>query len=68
MNRWTGRINSVLQVELPYWQDQNQWNLKLGSQVQYSFDSNNAMRLSWDFEQQDHKEWNKVGLGYIRFF
>lgn len=68
MNRWTDRINSVLQVELPYWQDQNQWNLKLGSQVQYSFDSNNAMRLSWDFEQQDHKEWNKVGLGYIRFF
>lgn len=68
MNRWTDRINSVLQVELPYWQDQNQWNLKLGSQFQYSFDSNNAMRLNWDFEQQDHRDWNKVGLGYIRFF
>ena len=68
MNRWTDRINSVLQVELPYWQDQNQWNLKLGSQFQYSLNSNNAMRLSWDFELQDHKEWNKVGLGYIRFF
>ncbi|MGB5887774.1 MAG: DUF4105 domain-containing protein [Acinetobacter venetianus] len=68
MNRWTDRINSVLQVELPYWQDQNQWNLKLGSQFQYSLNSNNAMRLSWDFEQQDHRDWNKVGLGYIRFF
>ncbi len=68
MNRWTDHINSVVQVELPYWQDQSQWNLRVGTQVQYSLNSNHALRLSWDFEQQDQKDWSKLGLGYVRFF
>lgn len=64
----TDKINSVVQIELPYWEDQSQWNLRVGSQFQYSLNSNNALRLNWDFEQQDHKDWNKVGLGYVWFF
>ncbi len=68
MNRWTDQLNSVVQVELPYWQDQNQWNLRVGTQVQYSFNANNALRLIWDFEQQDQKDWSKLGLGYVWFF
>lgn len=68
MNIWTDKINSVVQIELPYWEDQSQWNLRVGSQFQYSLNSNNALRLNWDFEQQDHKDWNKVGLGYVWFF
>lgn len=68
MNVWSDNINSVVQVELPYWQDLSQWNLRVGTQLQYSLNANHAMRLNWDFEQQDHKDWNKVGLAYIRFF
>ena len=68
MNILTDKINSVVQIELPYWEDQSQWNLRVGSQLQYSLNSNNALRLNWDFEQQDHKDWNKVGLGYVWFF
>lgn len=68
MNVWSDNINSVVQVELPYWQDLSQWNLRVGTQLQYSLNVNHAMRLNWDFEQQDHKDWNKVGLAYIRFF
>ena len=68
MNKWTDNINSVVQIELPYWEDESQWNLRVGSQLQYSLNSNNALRLNWDFEQQDHKDWSKVGLGYVWFF
>ncbi|MDM1019652.1 DUF4105 domain-containing protein [Acinetobacter sp. VNK23] len=68
MNQWSDQMNSVMQIELPYWQDQNQWNLRVGTQLQYSFNSNNALRLNWDFEQQDHKNWTKFGLGYAWFF
>ncbi|MEN8424224.1 DUF4105 domain-containing protein [Acinetobacter junii] len=68
MNIWTDTINSVVQIELPYWEDQSQWNLRVGSQFQYSLNSNNALRLNWNFEQQDHKDWSKVGLGYVWFF
>lgn len=68
MNKWTDNINSVVQIELPYWEDQSQWNLRVGSQLQYSLNSNNALRVSWDFEQQDRKDWSKVGLGYVWFF
>ncbi|APU49263.1 DUF4105 domain-containing protein [Acinetobacter junii] len=68
MNIWTDTINSVVQIELPYWEDQSQWNLRVGSQLQYSLNSNNALRLNWNFEQQDHKDWSKVGLGYVWFF
>ncbi|WP_333663601.1 Lnb N-terminal periplasmic domain-containing protein [Acinetobacter sp.] len=68
MNQWSDHMNSVVQIELPYWQDQNQWNLRVGTQLQYSFNSNNALRLNWDFEQQDHKNWTKFGLGYAWFF
>ena len=68
MNKWTDNINSVVQIELPYWADQSQWNLRVGSQLQYSLNSNNALRVSWDFEQQDRKDWSKVGLGYVWFF
>ncbi|WP_293737929.1 DUF4105 domain-containing protein [uncultured Acinetobacter sp.] len=68
MNVWSDNINSVVQVELPYWQDHNQWNLRVGTQLQYSVNTNHALRLNLDFEQQDHKDWNKVGLGYVLFF
>ncbi|MFI8008681.1 DUF4105 domain-containing protein [Acinetobacter sp. ABJ_C4_1] len=68
MNQWFEKFNSVVQVELPYWEDQNQWNLRLNTQWQYAINSNNAIRLNWDYEKQNHLDWMKSSLGYVWFF
>lgn len=63
MNQWFERFNSVVQIELPYWEDQNQWNLRVNTQWQYVINRNNAVRLNWDYEQQNHQDWMKSSLG-----
>ncbi|MEI2555826.1 DUF4105 domain-containing protein [Acinetobacter pittii] len=68
MNQWFERFNSVVQIELPYWQDQNQWNLRVNTQWQYVINRNNAVRLNWDYEQQNQQDWMKSSLGYVWFF
>ncbi|WP_446089923.1 Lnb N-terminal periplasmic domain-containing protein [Acinetobacter sp. 1124_18A] len=68
MNQWFDRFNSVVQIELPYWEDQNQWNLRVNTQWQYVINRNNAVRLNWDYEQQNHQDWMKSSLGYVWFF
>lgn len=67
-NIWSDKINSLIQVELPYWQDSKQWQLKLDSHLQYVLNHQNAIRFSWQYQQQDHKDWMKTSLGYVRFF
>ncbi len=52
MNQWLEKFNTVVQVELPYWEDQNQWNLRLNTQWQYAINSNNAIRFNWDYEKK----------------
>lgn len=68
MNQWFEHFNSVVQIELPYWEDQNQWNLRVNTQWQYVINSNNTVRLNWDYEQQNHRDWMKSSLGYVWFF
>ncbi|EPW2651386.1 DUF4105 domain-containing protein [Acinetobacter baumannii] len=68
MNQWLEIFNTVVQVELPYWEDQNQWNLRLNTQWQYAINSNNAIRFNWDYEKQNHLDWMKSSLGYVWFF
>lgn len=68
MNQWFEKFNTVVQVELPYWEDQNQWNLRLNTQWQYAINSNNAIRFNWDYEKQNHLDWMKSSLGYVWFF
>lgn len=67
-NIWTDRIHSLIQIELPYWHDSQQWQFKSHTQVQYGFNAQNAVRLSWQFQQQQSKEWQQWGLGLIRYF
>ncbi|HCA5135816.1 TPA: DUF4105 domain-containing protein [Acinetobacter baumannii] len=68
MNQWLEKFNTVVKVELPYWEDQNQWNLRLNTQWQYAINSNNAIRFNWDYEKQNHLDWMKSSLGYVWFF
>lgn len=67
-NIWTDRINSLLQVELPYWEDSKQWNLRLNSNLQYMINPQNALRAGWEYQMQDGKHWDKWQIGYVQFF
>ncbi|WP_448762245.1 Lnb N-terminal periplasmic domain-containing protein [Acinetobacter tandoii] len=67
-NIWADHINSIVQVELPYWEDSHQWQVRLNSQVQYALNAQNALRVGWEYQYQDHQDWNKLSLGYVRFF
>ena len=67
-NIWTDRINSIVQAELPYWEDSHQWQVRLNSQVQYALNAQNALRVGWEYQVQDHQDWNKLSFGYVRFF
>ena len=67
-NIWSARVNSLVQVELPYWEDRHQWQFKLNSQLQYVLNPQHVLRLGWEYQQQDKQDWNKTSLGYVHFF
>ena len=67
-NIWSERVNSLLQAELPYWEDSHQWNLKLNAQVQYLLNQQNALRIGYEYQQQDTKDWDKFKLSYTFFY
>ncbi|OTG83703.1 DUF4105 domain-containing protein [Acinetobacter sp. ANC 4648] len=67
-NLWSDRVNSLLQLELPYWSDSHQWNVRFNSMLQYSINQQSSFRVNWEYQQQQNKDWMKLGLGYVRFF
>lgn len=67
-NIWSEHINSLVQVELPYWEDSHQWQVRLNTQLQYLFNQQNALRLHWQYQQQKGKDWDQTGLSYLHFF
>ncbi|MBD8008180.1 Lnb N-terminal periplasmic domain-containing protein [Acinetobacter pecorum] len=67
-NIWSDHMNSLVQVELPYWEDSHHWHLKLNTQLQYAFNPQHALRLSWTYQQQQSKDWDQWSLGLIRYF
>ena len=67
-NIWSDQVNSLVQVELPYWEDAHQWQLKLNTQVQYVLNNQNTLRLNWQYQQQANQDWSKTSLGYVHFF
>ena len=67
-NLWTDRLNSVVQLELPYWEDSHQWNLRINSYLQYSLSSQNSFRVGWEYQQQGHLDWMKGSFGIAHYF
>lgn len=67
-NIWSERFNSLIQVELPYWEDVQQWNLKLDAELQYIVTQQHALRLGYEYQQQDDQDWNKLKLSYVFFY
>ena len=67
-NIWTEHVNSLVQVELPYWEDSHQWQVRLNTQLQYVLNQQNALRIHWQYQQQKGKDWDQTGLSYLHFF
>ena len=67
-NIWTDRLNSLVQLELPYWQDASQWNLRLNTGLNYAVDAQNSLRMTWQYQQQNHVDWSKTSLGFVHYF
>ncbi|CAB1214607.1 Lnb N-terminal periplasmic domain-containing protein [Acinetobacter bouvetii] len=67
-NIWSDKINSLIQVELPYWDDSQQWNLQFDGQIQYLFNQQNALRVGYEYQQQNSKNWDKFQFSYVFFF
>lgn len=67
-NIWTDQINSVVQLELPYWQDSSQWNLRLNGSVQYALNQQNALKVGLEYQQQNHLDWTKWSIGFNHYF
>lgn len=67
-NIWSPQLNSVLQLELPYWEDAQQWNVRLQGQLQYVLNPQHTLRLGWEYQQQDQQDWHQTSIGYAWFF
>ncbi|ATO18213.1 hypothetical protein BS636_00220 [Acinetobacter sp. LoGeW2-3] len=67
-NSWTPQVNSLVQVELPYWEDSHQWMFGLNAQTQYALDMQNAIRIGWQYQQQGSLDWQSSYLQYIHYF
>lgn len=67
-NIWTDQINSVVQLELPYWQDSSQWNLRLNGTVQYALNQQNALKVGLEYQQQNDLDWTKWSFGFNHYF
>lgn len=67
-NIWTNRINSVLQVQLPYWEDQHRWQFNTEAQLQYQLSPQNAARLLWQYQQENKQDWNKFSFSLLHYF
>ena len=65
---WNSHLNSVTQLELPYWSDSHQWNVRLNQQVQYLIRPQHSLNLSYEYQWQNQIDWNEVKLGYRYFF
>lgn len=67
-NVWSSRMNTVVQAELPFWDDQRQWQIKLQAQAQYILSPQHTLRIGYDYQQQDCREWDAATLGYVWFY
>ena len=67
-SQWTEAINSVMRVQLPYWQDQQQWQFNTKFELQYQLDPQQAVALQYQYEQQNAKTWDEFKLRYSVFY
>ena len=67
-NIWSHHIHSLVQIQLPYWEDQKQWQLNVDSKLQLQLNQQHALRIDWQYQQQNDQHWNKWSLNLLRYF
>ena len=65
---WSQHINSILQLELPFWDDVDQWQLKAKTELQYVLDQNQALRVGYEYQLQDNQDWDKFSFSFVQYF
>ena len=67
-NLWSDRVNSLVQIEIPFWEDQQAWQLGLRSSVQYALNSQSAISIHWNYQLQEQHDWHQTSLGFTRYW
>lgn len=65
---WSDQINSVVQVELPFWDDVDQWQMKAKTELQYVIQPNQTLRVGYEYQLQDHKNWDRLSFSFVQYF
>ena len=61
-------FGTTLKMQLPYWHDQQQWQLKTILELQYQKGQQHLFGLQSYFEQQNGKRWDAFKLKYSYFY
>ncbi|WP_252150251.1 DUF4105 domain-containing protein [Acinetobacter sp. B51(2017)] len=67
-NLWSDHINSLVQVELPFWDDVDQWQLKAKTELQYVLNPNQGLRVGYEYQLQDNKNWDRLSFSFVQYF
>ena len=65
---WSPHVNSVLQLELPFWDDVDQWQMKAKAELQYVMQQNQTLRIGYEYQHQDHQAWDKLSFSFVQYF
>ena len=65
---WTQHLQSNIEFNLPFWQDQNAWNFRNKTTLQYASSVNQVWRLNYQYQKQQHKDMQSLMLSYHKFY
>lgn len=57
-----------MQVELPFWDDVDQWQLKAKTELQYVLNPNQGLRVGYEYQLQDNKDWDRLSFSFVQYF
>lgn len=67
-SRWSDQLNSVLSLEVPFWDDVDQWQIKAKGELQYTWQQHQALRIGYEYQTQDSKAWDKLSFSFVQYF
>ena len=64
----TPSTRALLNISLPYWSDQHQWQLKSQLGIQQDINRHYAIRLSGDYQRQKQQHFSGLEVGLVKYF
>ena len=65
---WSDQLNSVLQLELPFWSDVEQWHFKAKAQAQYKLSQGHSVRAGYEYQQQRSQTLGQWKISWLHYF